>query len=255
MEGEFVNYIDTVGLDPAIRKKILLTTSEFSRTVFPPVVITLKEAELTPVEKDFGKKNLPVAVLLEGIFPSAFKNRMVSNLTDDKNLKIRTESNETRMIVIADADIIRNEVQRSGLNVTPLPLGQDKYTGQVYGNRDFLINCLNWLVDKNGIMELRSRELKLRLLNRRIINGRQTKVAVDQYSRPSGNSYPGRNHLWVFTKKKIHRILIMNKILIKSLCFYHYNRTVSAYSVQEQIAIWKRKQFIRFRAKGRDYKD
>jgi ABC-2 type transport system permease protein len=169
VEGEFVNYIDTVGLDPAIRKKILLTTSEFSRTVFPPVVITLKEAELTPVEKDFGKKNLPVAVLLEGIFPSAFKNRMVSNLTDDKNLKIRTESNETRMIVIADADIIRNEVQRSGLNVTPLPLGQDKYTGQVYGNRDFLINCLNWLVDKNSIMELRSRELKLRLLNRRII--------------------------------------------------------------------------------------
>ena len=69
------------------------------------------------------------------------------------------------MIVIADADIIRNEVKRSGLNETPLTLGLDKYTGQVFGNRDFLINCLNWLVDNNGIMELRSRELKLRLLN------------------------------------------------------------------------------------------
>ncbi len=62
-------------------------------------------------------------MLLEGKFPSAFKNRMVSNLTDDKNFKIRTESKDTRMIVIADADIIRNEVKRSGLNVTPLPLG------------------------------------------------------------------------------------------------------------------------------------
>jgi ABC-2 type transport system permease protein len=169
VEGEFANYIDTVGLDPAIRKKILLSTSDLSRTISPPVVISLKEAELTPVEKDFNKPNLPVAVLLEGIFPSAFKNRMVSNLTDDKNLRIKTESKETRMIVIADADIIRNEVKRSGLNETPLPLGQDKYTGQVYGNRDFLINCLNWLVDKNGIMELRSRELKLRLLNHQII--------------------------------------------------------------------------------------
>jgi ABC-2 type transport system permease protein len=169
VEGEFVNYIDTVGLDPAIRKKILLSTSEYSRTVTPPVMISLKEAEMTPVEKDFNKQNLPVAVLLEGVFTSAFKNRMVSNLTDDKNLRIRTESKETRMIVIADGDIIRNEVKRSGLNETPLPLGQDKYTGQVYGNRDFIINCLNWLVDKNGIMELRSRELKLRLLNHKII--------------------------------------------------------------------------------------
>ena len=169
VEGEFVNYIDTVGLDPAIRKRILLSTSEYSRTVSPPVMISLKEAEMTPVEKNFNKQNLPVAVLLEGVFTSAFKNRMVSNLNDDKNLRIRTESKETRMIVIADGDIIRNQVKRSGLNESPLPLGQDKYTGQVYGNRDFLINCLNWLVDKNGIMELRSRELKLRLLNYKII--------------------------------------------------------------------------------------
>jgi gliding-associated putative ABC transporter substrate-binding component GldG len=169
VEGEFVNYIDTVGLDPLIRKKILLSTSDFSRTISPPVIISLKEAELTPVEKDFNKSNLPVGILLEGIFTSAFKNRMVSNLTGNRNLRIKNESKETRMIVIADADIIRNEVKRSGLNETPLLLGLDKYTGQVYGNRDFLINCLNWLVDKNGLMELRSRELKLRLLNAQMI--------------------------------------------------------------------------------------
>jgi len=175
IRGEFVNYIDTVGLDPAIRKKVLLATSSLSRIVSPPVVIRLKEAELTPDEKDFNKPNLPVAVLLEGTFPSAFKNRMVTNLTEDKNLKIKTESKETRMIVISDADIIRNEIKRSGLNETPLPLGQDKYTQQIYGNRDFLINCLNWLVDTNGIMELRSRELKLRLLNMKMIKSEKLK--------------------------------------------------------------------------------
>ena len=165
VKGEFTNYIDTVGLDPAIRKRVLLATSNFSRTFSPPLIISLKEAELTPDEKDFNKSNLPVAVLLEGVFPSAFKNRIVSTLTDDRNLKVKTESSKTKMIVIADADIIRNEVRRVGLEETPYPLGQDKYTGQVFGNRDFLINCLNYLVDDNGIMELRSRELKLRLLN------------------------------------------------------------------------------------------
>jgi ABC-2 type transport system permease protein len=165
VKGEFTNYIDTVGLDPAIRKKVLLTTSKFSRTLSPPLLISLKEAELTPDEKEFNKPNLPVAVLLEGVFPSAFKNRMTSNLTDVKNLKVKTESKETKMIVIADADIIRNEVRRVGLQETPYPLGQDKYTGEVFGNKDFLINCLNYLVGDNGIMELRSRELKLRLLN------------------------------------------------------------------------------------------
>ena len=165
VKGEFVNVIDTVGLDPAIKKRILLTSSKFSRTLSPPLMISLREAELTPKEKDFNKSNLPVAVLLEGIFPSAFMNRMTDNLIDDKNFKIKTESRKTKLIVIADADIIRNEVSKAGLNETPLQLGQNKYTGEIYGNKDFLINCLNYLVDDNGLMELRSRELKLRLLN------------------------------------------------------------------------------------------
>jgi ABC-2 type transport system permease protein len=128
-------------------------------------VISLKEAELKPEIKDFNKSNLPVAVLFEGIFQSAFKNRMINNLIENKDFKIKTKSIKTKMIVIADADIIRNEVRRVGLEETPYPLGQDKYSGQIFGNRDFLINCLNYLVDNNGLMELRSRELKLRLLN------------------------------------------------------------------------------------------
>ena len=165
VKGEFVNYIDTVGLDPAIKKTILLTTSNYSRTLSPPVLISLKEAETVPKERDFNKSNLPVAVLLEGVFSSAFRNRMIDKLTDIKNFKIKTESKKTRMIVIADADIIRNEVRKVELKETPFPLGQDKYTGEIFGNRDFLINCLNYLVDDNVIMELRSRELKLRLLN------------------------------------------------------------------------------------------
>lgn len=165
VKGEFVNYIDTVGLDPAISKKILLSTSEYSRTLSPPLVISLKEAESAPLEEEFNKSNLPVAVLLEGVFPSAFRNRSTDFPGIGKNIDIKDHSVPTKQIVIADADIIRNEVRRSGTREMPLPLGQDKYTGEIFGNRDFLINCLNYLVDDNGIMELRSRELKIRLLN------------------------------------------------------------------------------------------
>ena len=80
-KGEFVNTIDTVGLDPEIRKTVLLSTSDYTRTLTPPLLIRLKEAEIAPQENDFNKSNLPVAVLLEGIFPSAFKNRMTGSFT------------------------------------------------------------------------------------------------------------------------------------------------------------------------------
>ncbi len=164
VRGEFINYIDTVGLDRSIKKKVLLSTSAYSRILSPPFMISLKEAELSPAESEFNKSNLPVAVLLEGKFQSAFRNRMITEITD-KGFLPKNESSETKMIVIADGDIIRNEVRRTGTVETPLTLGQDIYTGEMYGNRDFIVNCLNYLVDDNGIMELRSRELKLRLLD------------------------------------------------------------------------------------------
>jgi ABC-2 type transport system permease protein len=164
--GKFVNYIDTVGLDPDIRKTILLTTSPYARIINPPVLISLKDAAQAPDETQFKRSSLPVAVLLSGKFQSAFKNRMVADLVGDKNFKIKPESRNTKMIVIADGDIIRNDVRRVGAKETPLPLGQDRYSMQTFGNKDFIINCLNWLVDNDGLMQLRSREMKLRLLDK-----------------------------------------------------------------------------------------
>jgi ABC-2 type transport system permease protein len=169
VRGEFADYIDTVGLDRNIRKSILLSTSKYARTLSPPFMVSLQEAEMTPDEKLFNKSNLPVAVLLEGKFPSAFRNRITDNLVRDKSFKVKTESAETKMVLIADEDIIRNEVRRSGTTEAPMTLGMDMYTGEMFGNRDFLVNCLNYLVDNNGIMELRSRELKLRLLDSSVI--------------------------------------------------------------------------------------
>jgi ABC-2 type transport system permease protein len=167
--GKFVNYIDTVGQNPDIKKKILLTSSVQSRVVKPPLLISLKEVDSPPEMSQFNRSFLPVAVLLEGKFQSAFRNRMINDLVADKSFRIKEESKQTKMIVIADADIIRNEVDGAGSEISPLPLGQDRYTKITFGNKDFLINCLNYLVDDNGIMELRSRELKLRLLDKAVI--------------------------------------------------------------------------------------
>lgn len=176
--GRFVNTIDTVGLDPMIKKTILLTTSQYSKTLSPPMVIMLKESELTPDEKSFTKSRIPVAVLLEGVFTSAFKNRMTGNLVNDPTFRLKTTSSRTKMIVVADGDIIRNEVHRSGKNLIPQLLGQDPLTEQVFGNRDFLVNCVNYLADNNGLMDLRSREMKMRLLDKQVVKNNRLKLQL-----------------------------------------------------------------------------
>ncbi len=138
------------------------------------MVIRLKEAQITPDIREFTKSNMPVAVLLEGAFSSAFKNRMTANLVQDHSFKVKTAGVKTKMIIVADGDIIRNEVHRSGSSEAPYRLGQDQYTGQMFGNRDFLVNCMNYLVDNNGLMELRSREMKMRLLDKQEIKASRT---------------------------------------------------------------------------------
>ncbi|HUS87086.1 MAG TPA: gliding motility-associated ABC transporter substrate-binding protein GldG [Bacteroidales bacterium] len=166
VKGEFVNYIDTVGGDPAIRKQLLLATSPNSRYVSPPRLISLDEFRDPPPEDLFNQSFLPVAVLLEGEFTSLYKNRI--SAYDGRELA--DKSRPTKMIVVADGDIIRNDVSIIGNRVTPLPLGQDRYSGQVFGNKDFIVNCLNWLVDDKGIVDLRSREMRIRLLDSERIN-------------------------------------------------------------------------------------
>ncbi|MDA3834925.1 MAG: gliding motility-associated ABC transporter substrate-binding protein GldG, partial [Spirochaetales bacterium] len=162
VKGEFVNTIDTVGTDRSVYKEILLTSSAGSRTVNPPMLIRLDDYKNPPPEEAFTGSFIPVAVLMEGRFKSLYANRM----TDWAGGQLKKSSDSTRMIVIADGDIIRNEVSMVGNSVSPRPLGVDRYSGQTYGNKDFIINCLNYLVDENNLMSLRSRELKMRLLDR-----------------------------------------------------------------------------------------
>jgi ABC-2 type transport system permease protein len=105
----------------------------------------------------------PVAILLEGTFQSAFQFRIPPELEANPELGFMGKSKPTKMVVIADGDIAKNQFHfRDGY---PLPLGYDQYTRQTFGNKDLILNILNYLTDDSGLISVRSRELKLRLLD------------------------------------------------------------------------------------------
>jgi ABC-2 type transport system permease protein len=174
VKAEFAGTVDTVGRDPGIKKQILLTTSEEARTVMPPLVISLEEADELVPDQMFNAGPLPVAALLEGTFHSVFTNRMTESLMGAAGREILTVSKPTKMIVVADADIIRNEISWSGGVAEPVTLGLDRYTMQTFGNKDFLVNCINYLVNDNGLIEMRSREIKPRFLDQTRIKSQRT---------------------------------------------------------------------------------
>lgn len=162
VKGEFVSTLDTVGGGP-VKKSILLTTSKYARFLKAPVRVSLGILRLTPNPDIFNKPYQPTAVLLEGIFESNYKNRLLPVMEVSKEIGFKEESSMTRQIVVADGEVARNQVKKSTREY--YPLGFDRYTKQTYGNREFLLNCVDYLCDDEGIMKVRSRKLKLRLLD------------------------------------------------------------------------------------------
>jgi ABC-2 type transport system permease protein len=162
VKTEFISSLDTVTA-PGVKKTFLLTTSPYSRTVNAPALIDLEILRQRPDERMFNKGPQPVAVLLEGEFASAFLYRIPPELSGNPGLGFRSKSRNTKMIVIADGDIVKNDFsQKEGY---PLPLGFDQYSRQTFGNKDLALNAINFLCDDSGIISVRSRELKLRLLD------------------------------------------------------------------------------------------
>jgi ABC-2 type transport system permease protein len=166
---EFGSDIDTVGDDPSIKKQVLLSTSPYSRVVTVPAEISLRETEQPPTREDYNRSHLPLAVLLEGEFQSVFTNRAIPVVESPSPIRFSPRSRFTRMIIVADGDIIRNEVIDSPDGPVMVPLGFDRYTSQTFGNKDFILNAVNYLTDETGLISLRSREFRMRLLDRQRI--------------------------------------------------------------------------------------
>ena len=99
-------------------------------------------------------------------FHSVYKNRLFDTITNKKEYHFKESSVPNRMIVISNGDVIRNDVQTTNGVKYPMPLGYDKYTRETFGNKEFILNCIDYLCDDSGLIEVRSRELKLRLLDK-----------------------------------------------------------------------------------------
>ncbi len=169
---QYANDIDTVGMNPEVKKSILLQTSPETRVLAAPLFIQLNEVERVLDQQQFNRPNRIVAVLLEGKFPSIFRSRNPKMLFPELQETQRDKSVETKMLVVADGDVARNEVRVTTRGVAPsYPLGYDKDTKQTFGNKEFLVNALNYLTDDAGLMKLRDREFQLRLLDKTKILG------------------------------------------------------------------------------------
>ena len=161
IKTDFVSSIDLIDND--IKKTVLLTTSEYSRVKNAPAMIDLADAQAEPDRKLYNRSSVPVAVLLEGEFSSAWRHRLSPFFTGQAAMGYREQSEPTKMIVISDGDVVRNRFLAS--EGTVLPLGYDLYTQTQYANKDLLLGAVNYLVGDEGLMASRTRTIKLRKLD------------------------------------------------------------------------------------------
>ena len=155
---DFANAIDT--LKNSIKKTVLLQSSLYSKRIGTPTEINLNSVneETTPADY-LNKGTIPLAVLLEGNFHSMFENRILA--FDQTNFQASGKSG--KMIVISDGDVIKNQLDK---NLLPVELGYDQRSGNLYDNKDFLMNCVNYLLDDTGLINIRSKDLDLPLLDK-----------------------------------------------------------------------------------------
>ena len=173
IRADFVSSMDATTSANGINQIPLLKTSDYTKVSGAPVFISLALLRQTPDRRMFNSKGKNVAYLLKGSFPSLYANRIPQELIDSQELQYMDQSEPTAMIVISDGDIIRNQIDIK--RKMPLALGFDQYTGNTYANKEFIENCISYLVDGEGLIDIRSRELKIRLLDTTKIAQERTK--------------------------------------------------------------------------------
>ena len=155
---DFANPIDT--LKNGIKKTVLLQSSQYSKKIGSPVEVNLNMVSEETTPGDYlNKGNIPLSVLLEGQFHSMFENRVLP--FDQKSFVNKGKA--SKMIVISDGDLVRNQLDK---NFQPVELGYDQRSGNLYDNKDFMMNCVNYLLDDNGLINIRSKDLDLPLLDK-----------------------------------------------------------------------------------------
>jgi ABC-2 type transport system permease protein len=162
IRSEFPGTIDLIAVKN-VRSEVILSSSPYSRKLEVPTMLSLQMVEQEPDPSLFQSAPMPAGVLLEGNFPSNFRNRPIPQGITEK-VNIPEISKPAKMIVLSDGDIFKNQINTS--DGSPYPLGFDRYTQQQYANKSLLLNAADFLSDDSGIIGLRNKEIKLRLLDR-----------------------------------------------------------------------------------------
>jgi len=157
----YVASIDTVRAD-GVKKTPLLMTSPYTKILNAPAFVTFNDAQTDTEQAEYQGGVKTIAYLLEGKFQSLYKNRLLPN--DPKFADLKAESQPTKIIVCSDGDLIVNEVSQKTGN--PLPLGYDKTTQHTFGNKDFVMNAIDYLIDEDGVIQAKGKEVKLRPLDK-----------------------------------------------------------------------------------------
>jgi ABC-2 type transport system permease protein len=166
---EFASTVDTV-LAPGIEKTFLLKSSPYARSVSTPHIVSLASLYQQPRDEEYQSSFLPMAVLLEGAFESYYRSRIVPRDASGNRFNIKQKSVPTKILLVGDGDLVKNQLNVINPNLprnAPLPLGFDQFTNTEYGNKDFVLNAVDYMLDDMGLISIRSRELKLRLLDSR----------------------------------------------------------------------------------------
>ncbi|MCL1850779.1 MAG: gliding motility-associated ABC transporter substrate-binding protein GldG [Bacteroidetes bacterium] len=172
LKVDFAGTIDFVGNDADIYKTVLATTSEKTKVVPVPSIVTLNIVKVKPNLEEYHRMYEPVAVLVEGKFTSAFKGILPVAFDTIREFDFKTECKKpTRQIFISDGDMIRNRFNTR--NMEPYPAGYDIYTGKLYENTDFLLNCVNYLSADEELVLIRSKSFKMGMLDSIVVKNRK----------------------------------------------------------------------------------
>ena len=163
IKSDFAGSIDLVGNNADLTKTVLMTTSERTKVVPTPSIVTLKVGMVKPNLQEYSNRNIPIAVLVEGNFQSAFKGILPIEFDTIKELDFRDQSVYTRQIFVSDGDIIRNPFDSK--RNQPYPAGFDIYTRQTFDNTQFIVNCVNYLCADDDLLQLRAKNFKIGSLN------------------------------------------------------------------------------------------
>ena len=163
----FPSSIDTLKTATNVKKTPILTTSPYSRYQLNPVRLNFEILKYPPQQDQFNKGNQTLGLLLEGEFESAYTNRITPGFQatlDQLGITFKSKSSPTKQIVISDADFMKNRINPRSQQADPI--GFNVWEQRVYdGNKDFILNAVEYMLDDSGVLDSRSKEVKLRLLD------------------------------------------------------------------------------------------